>query len=428
MTALNDARHHAAAFRFDRWTVVTAVALGLAALLLAALAFRILQDHGGTNSYALLADAFLHGRFDSPRCFDADCAAFEGRTYVIFPPVPALVATPLVALAGPDAPGFLVLGALLFAITGLTWNAIAVRLGLTAETRLWAALAFLFGTPAIFVALRSDGVWFFAQSVGLTLVSIALLASLERRLWLAGALLGLAFLSRQMALLLAPFAFALSRPKDAKLIAFDRETITDALKIAAPILIAIAAYCLYNWLRFGAPLETGYKFIGDFPKPEDRNFITNRILDIGLFAKDYLVFNVAYMFLQGFHIEFGGPYMTEMLRMDGSGTSILAASPFVLYAFYARADAKLLIGLLVAGVICGVTLFYHSNGFSQQNVQRYALDWLPVIWLLLLAGAFTGAPEKVAERLKPFKLLTTYAIGLNVAAFAVAAATKAHAG
>jgi hypothetical protein len=408
---------------FDRWGAVALVAFGLSAALLAALAYRAIGEHGGVNSYALLADALLHGRFDSPTCFDSDCARFMERVYVIFPPVPALIAAPLVALFGPNAAGFVALSAALLALTGWAWWGISGRLGLAREARLWLSLAFLFGTPAIYVALRGDGVWFFAQAVALALVSFAILAALDRRLVLAGFLIGLAFLSRQMAIFLAPFLFAIARPKDARLIAFDRTFVTDALRLGAPILACIVAYCAYNFARFGAPFETGYAHIAAYPAENDRNFITWRILDLGLFSKDYLVFNLAHMFLQGFHIEFGGKYMTELVRMDPMGSSILAASPFVLYAFYAKPDAKLLVGLVVIAIVCGITLFYHSNGFSQHNVQRYALDWLPVLYLLLLP-AFAGEGEKVAERLKTFKLLATYAIGLNVAAFAIVALTK----
>ena len=422
MTAL-DAADRPRKAQFDRWTAVTVVAVALAAALVAAACYRALGEHGGVNSYALLADAFLHGRFDSPTCFDSDCARFLDRIYVIFPPVPAVIAMPLVALFGVDTRGFIPLSMALTAVSGWAWWAIAGRLGLSRRARFWAALAFIFGAPAAYVTLRGDGVWFFAQVVALTLVSLAILATLDRRFVLAGALIGLAFLSRQMALFVAPFLFALSRPKDARLIAFDRDTIMDALRLGAPILAAIGVYCLYNWARFGAPLDTGYAHIAAYPAEDDRNFITWRILDLGLFSKDYVVFNLAHLFLQGFHVEFGGKYMTELIRMDPMGSSLIAASPFLLYVFYARADAKLLIGVLVIAVVAGITLFYHSNGFSQHNVQRYALDWLPVLYVLLLP-VLAGDTEKAAERLKMFRLLATYAIALNVAAFALVAATK----
>jgi dolichyl-phosphate-mannose-protein mannosyltransferase len=423
MTVIEAARTRGLNLTFDRWSAVSAAAALLAAALVAALAYRIVSEHGGVNSYALLADAFLHGRFDSPTCFDSDCARFMERIYVIFPPVPALVAAPLVALFGPDASGFVFVSAALWALTGLAWWKIAGRLGLGFEARAWTVAAFMFGAPAIFVALRGDGVWFFAQVVALALTSFAILAALDRRLALAGALIGLAFLSRQMAIFLAPFLFVLARPGE-KLIGFDRRTIGQAFSLALPILAAIAVYSLYNWARFGAPFDTGYAHIADYPAEDDRNFITWRILDYGLFSKKYLVFNLAHMFVQGFHLEFGGKYMTDLVRVDPMGTSILAASPFVLYAFYARPDMRLAIGLPTILVVAGITMFYHSNGFSQQNVQRYALDWLPVLYVLLMAGAFAGAPEKVAERLRMFKLLATYAIGLNVVAFAAAAVTK----
>jgi hypothetical protein len=422
MTAI-DASPRAPGLRASRWGALALVAFGLAAALAAALVYRAIGEQPGGNSYALLADAWLNGRFDSPTCFDADCARFMDRIYVIFPPFPALVATPLVALFGPGATGFVAISGALLAAAGVAWWRIAGRVGLGREAQTWLTLAFLFGTPAIYVALRGDGVWFFAQSVALALVSFAILGALDRRLVLAGLLIGLAFLSRQMAIVLAPFLFAIARPKDARLFAFDRLFFADALRLGAPLAACVAAYCAYNFARFGAPLDTGYAHIAAYPAEAERNFITWRIVDLGLFSKDYLVFNLAHMFLQGFHMEFGGKYMTELLRMDPMGTSILAASPFVLYAFYAKPDARLLVGGAVIAVVCGVTLFYHSNGFSQHNVQRYALDWLPVLYLLLLP-AFAGEGERVAERLRLFKLLAVYAVALNVAAFGVVALTK----
>ncbi|MET0313709.1 MAG: hypothetical protein ABW275_04890 [Hansschlegelia sp.] len=408
---------------FDRWTVVAIVACLLAAALAGGLAYRAFQEHGGVNSYALLADAYLHGRFDSPKCFDEDCARFMERIYVIFPPVPALVATPLVALFGPDAKGFLPIAAALTALTALAWWMITGRLGLARGARFWATLAFIFGTPAIYVALRGDGVWYFAQGVALVLVSFAILAALDRRLLLAGVLIGLAFLSRQMAIFLMPFLFALSRPKGVSLFALDRDAVADGLKLGLPIVVAIGAYCAYNFARFGAPFETGYAYIANFPAEDTRGFITWRILDYGLFSAKYLVFNLAHMFLQGFHMEFSGKYMTEVVRMDPMGSSILAASPFVLFAFFARPSARLFVGLAVIALVLGITLFYHSNGYSQQNVQRYALDWLPVLYVLLLP-AFAADADASGDRLKMFKLLVTYAIGLNAVAFGVVAITK----
>ncbi len=52
----------------------------------------------------------------------------------------------------------------------------------------------------------------------------------------------------------------------------------------------------------------------------------------------------------------------------------------------ARWDRAFWIGLLTAGLILGITLFYHSNGFTQYSAQRYALDWLPILLVFFLRG------------------------------------------
>ena len=409
--------------RPDRWSVVSLATLAFAFALLAGYALRAWGETGAANSYALLADAFLHGRFDSPTCFDIDCARFAGKTFVIFPPVPAVIAMPLVAAFGPETRGFLALSGLMLVVVAWSWFAIGARLGLGDKARFWTTIAFLFGTPAFYVVLRGDNVWFFAQTVALLLTSLAVLAALDRRLWTVGVLIGLCFLTRQMTLFLAPFLFALTRPKDARLIAFDRATIADALKIGLPLIAAFCVYFAYNWARFGSPLETGYAYIAAYPSENDRSFITFRIEELGLFSKDYLVFNLFHLLLQGFHAEFGGRYMTELVRMDPNGSAIIAASPFLLFAFYAKPDAKLFTGLLAIAAAAGITAFYHSNGFIQHNVQRYTLDWLPALYVLLLP-ALAGDSEKTEERLKIFRLLAVYALGLNVAAFAIVGLTK----
>jgi hypothetical protein len=134
--------------------------------------------------------------------------------------------------------------------------------------------------------------------------------------------------------------------------------------------------------------------------------ITHRINDIGLFSPKYLTFNSLYLLVQGFHIDFVGQYLTELGKVDNAGTSILAASPFIMLAFFAPMRRDVVIGLLCAAVIIGITLFYHSNGYTQYNVQRYTLDWLPVLFMALALGP-------VREHAGAFRLLVVYALALN---------------
>lgn len=403
-------------FTFDRWTLLTIAALGMAALFITGILLRLVQETGGTNSYALLAEGFLHGRFNVDRCFDGDCAMVDGKGYVIFPPVPALIAMPFIALFGAHFSGFIAIGLVLFAATLALWWRLFAAMGARGETRLWLMLALAFGSPVYFITLRADGIWFFAQVVGLFLLTLALHETLHKRLVTAGIAIGLAFLCRQMAILVVPFLFVLALDKDEGLFSLGRASWWGKfIRLAVPVAAALIAYFIYNGIRFGNPLETGYSYI----VPDGHSYLGQRIAE-ALFSPRYVLFNLFYLFVQGFHVEFTGPLMTRLLAMDSNGTSLLAASPFVLFAFFLPWRREVVIAGLTALLIAGVTLFYHSNGYSQYNVQRYTLDWLPLLFLFLPLTL-------TAERLPVFRLLVSYALFLNVVTMGVLALTGGNA-
>jgi hypothetical protein len=79
-----------------KW-ITGAVCLALIGLLAAR---GIWREPAGVSSYGALADAFINGRLFVGSCPEIDCAVFNGRTYIIFPPLPAVLLTPLVAVTG----------------------------------------------------------------------------------------------------------------------------------------------------------------------------------------------------------------------------------------------------------------------------------------------------------------------------------------
>ena len=97
-------------------------AAGLCALLFAVACFRALSESGGTNAYALVAESLLAGRPDASTCFGADCGIRDGKTFIVFPPFPALLVMPLVALFGITTRGFVALSILLWAGALALWN------------------------------------------------------------------------------------------------------------------------------------------------------------------------------------------------------------------------------------------------------------------------------------------------------------------
>ncbi len=401
----------------DRNVLLLTLACSLAAVLLAAVLFRLLHEAGETNSYALLADAFLHGRLDVDRCLDSDCAHFGGKTFIVFPPLPALVAVPLVAIFGVGFSGFMALGVAACMMSMFLWWRIFAMLKIERATAVWLLLALAFATPLFYTTLRAEKVWFFAQQLDFLLVTLAIHDAMGgRRLVRAGLCIGAAFLCRQMSILLLPFLFVLALRPDEPLIAFRREHILRALKLGLSVAAAVAFYMIYNQLRFGSPLETGYIYI-KVPNLDHWTLINHRLNNIGLFSKDYVPFNALYLFVQGFHLEFSGPDMLTLSGLDQMGTSLLAASPFVLFAFFTPARRAVVIGGLCAALILGITLFYHGNGYSQYNAQRFVLDWMPVLVYVLALS--------VGKSLRPaFGLFVTYGIALNVVTVAVLSVLK----
>ncbi len=158
----------------DRTRILLIPALGLAAILLAGLVMHMLTEAPEANSYGLMADAFLHGRLDVSNCFDGDCVTFDDKAYVIFPPMPAVVAMPFVAIFGTGFHAFASIGFACFIATLTLWWHIFGRLGVERETVVWLLLALAFGSPLYYVSIHADRVWFFAQSINFLLLSNAL--------------------------------------------------------------------------------------------------------------------------------------------------------------------------------------------------------------------------------------------------------------
>src|SRR5262245_34804070 len=105
-----------------RLLIALAMYLALAAAYFPLMPRERLTGHTPHNHYALQAEAWLAGRLDlggpPPRYTgNNDFAVYEGKHFVSFPPVPAALLLPFVALAGgaealPDALVFVALAPL----------------------------------------------------------------------------------------------------------------------------------------------------------------------------------------------------------------------------------------------------------------------------------------------------------------------------
>lgn len=403
---------HVKTYLRDRVLTVFASVGGTALLIV--MAVRAIKETGGTNAYALVAESLLTGTPWASTCFGSDCAFLAGKTYIVFPPFPGLLAMPLVWLNGTGTTGFMLLSLALFGATLFLWNRICRFLDMEDAARRWLLVAVAFASPLFYVSLRGDGVWFFAQATAFFFVTLALHETILRRsLVTAGLALGAAFLSRQMSIFYAPLLLLLFIGQDAPLWRIDWARVRAVFSLGLPLAAAVAIYLAYNFWRFGNPLDTGYNYID-----LGHGVLAHRFDQFGLWNKAYVPFNAFYMFLQGFHAEFGAPDLVRLTGLDQGGTSILAASPWLILLFFAPANRLTAAAAIMVVGFTVTLLFYHSNGFTQYNVQRYCLDWLPAALLIL-------APLLTAERLVWSRLLILWGMTLNVATVAVLAATRA---
>jgi hypothetical protein len=342
-----------------------------------------------------LANSFLHGQLalvsERPPG-DNDWAHYQGRWYVSFPPFPALLIAPLVAVWG-----LAVWDRLFWAIVaGVAPALLYVLLRRLRETGrsersrrddLLLTALFAFGSVYYYTAVQGT-VWFAAHVVAAALIALYLLWSLDaRRPVLAGCALGLAFMTRPTTLLLGLFfvlcALSASRRPGATtprrlrdlLPGLDvgaalRRLALFALPLACTLLVAM----WFNAARFDDPFEFGHNHL----KIRWRS----RIDTWGLFNYHYLGRNLAVMLtsLPWFTAE--APYV----KISRHGLALWVTTPALLLVLWPRRTSPLMTALaLAAGAVALANLCYQNSGWIQFGY-RFSLDYAPLLFALLALG------------------------------------------
>jgi hypothetical protein len=377
--------------------------LGLAIGLFASLVYVVLSppgvgsQHTPFNHFALLAEAWLDGRLalDGPAPAYArnnDFASFQGRTYVVFPPLPALVLVPFVALFGsaqavPDGLVFALLAGLAPAFLFLALEKLR-RLGRSARSErehCLLALCFAFGS-VYFVTAVQGTVWYAAHVVGTTLASLYVLVALGgKRPFAAGALLGLAFAARAPLIFAFPlFVTELVRAKAPPSAACplkhplaivralpQSESWAALARFALPIAIVLGLVLAHNLARFGDPFEFGYRYLTIAWR--------DRIERWGLFDYHYLARNLGVVLTS---LPWIPGSNAAPLQINHHGLALWVTTPLYL-ALIGRCCWRRHPGLTLAAVGTAVpSLFYQNTGWTQFGY-RFSNDYAPFLFALL---------------------------------------------
>jgi hypothetical protein len=394
-------------YRIVAWLRAEGVGLTLGAAMvgyLAALA-AIFHQQANTISFAAhfveQARSWLHGQLNVPGWLGHDLVLINGKYYIVYPPAPALLMVPFVAILGDHFSdiwfGWLVGGANIALLYHLLQ--VLVRAGWTRRTwreNVIIAVTFGSGTIALWLAI-GGAVWFVAQTCVITFTLLLLLGVVRCQWWLASLGLGALFLTRTPdalgaivlgAAVLVPSCRPVAPQNGA--IQVMREAMDRARRLGGrvyialglPFGIAVVIWLIHNQLYFGHPFSSGYGLQIQQDYPDIR---------YGLLSWHYIWPNFVVDFLNLPAFTFTTPYdlhpTIDFLR-GGNGTSIFFTTPlFLLFFFPARSHlpqwARLALWMTVA-LLTIFTLFWNLTGYLQVGA-RYLFDAYPYLFVLLAA-------------------------------------------
>ncbi|GAC1546640.1 MAG: hypothetical protein NVS2B9_13710 [Myxococcales bacterium] len=348
------------------------------------------------------ADAFLHGQLHlTVRPPNLNDWVFErGSWFVSFPPFPAVLMMPLVAVFGRelnDTAFTIVFGALNVALL----YRLLRTLGETGEEGPAArgewdhavhALVFGFGTLAWSCAIRGE-VWFTAETVGVTLTLLYLLAAVRaRHPVLAGLLVACAAITRTPLAFSAIF-FVLEAICDGRPVSLAqvREASRDPVRreraarrlllFALPIAAVAAPMAWMNAARFGNPFEFGHGHLY-------ANRVNQQIQRYGLFHYQYLERNLHAAFTRLPEVTFH-PFH---LGFNGEGLSLLVTTPLFALLLWPDQRPRLHRALWLTAAAVAVPGFFYQNSGWYQFGFRFSLDYTPYLVVLLALGHRSMTP------------------------------------
>ena len=409
----------------------TALVVGLGLVLACLALYQLTRPAHQTiyNHFAWQAEAWLDGQFSIryPVLESADgpgnayfndvipvvdeAGAETGRGMIPFPPLPALVLLPFVALFGLATDQVflaLVIGAL---DVGLAFWLLG-RLPLRPAVRNLLTVFVGAGT-ALWYAASLGSTWYFAHvvAVGLTLAAVGVALDgedheasrdpaaprplLDARQVAAGLLLGLAATSRLTVAFGLPFLLLVGGGGS-----WPRRGASAALGVAIPILGLLAYTLAATGSPFNPVYEALYRYeVLAYPdlgynaawSLQDVRYIPQN-LGVMLFSLPEVMPACA----AGVAREPWSAEACSWLVPDQRGTSLLLTSPAYLLALPALTllrDRRVAGALLATVAIATVNLMHFSQGWVQFGY-RFSLDFAPFLLVAVALGAqrFVGSP------------------------------------
>lgn len=344
------------------------------------------------------ADAFLHGRWDLPlgqNVVDI-ITSTTGKHYIVYPPMPAIVMMPFVALWGlgfSDILFTLVMSSLNLGILYLLLEQVRAS-GFTkrsARDNVILALFFYFGSINFWMSINGE-MWFTAQIMCFSFTLLALLVGFRGHYTLGSVFIGCAFFCRATAIFGFVFLLYLAWQNAGKEHLLERFaksvwarrpdwSAAPTRRLLGPVIVGVVTILFFIWRNevvFGNPFETGYDILIHQRYP---------VVTTGPFNLSYIPSNIIANFLTFPKITFNGPFdrhpALDMVN-GGVAISIFVTTPLFLLLFWRNRKFSMMRAALWAtvGLVVIAVLLFHAAGYYQFGA-RYLFDGYPFAFLLL---------------------------------------------
>jgi hypothetical protein len=291
----------------------------------------------------------------------------DGKYYVVFPPMPAIISIPFVFVLGDKFEQQFLAHMLGAGIAILTYL-LAIKIRKNKSIALWMLLLSGFGTIIWFMSANGS-VWYTGQlsAVFFLMASINEIFGKKRPL-VVGLLFGAAYLSRiHILFAVLPICFFLIKGQ-----IFKMNNLKNIALIALGLSPFVLFNALYNFARFGVWWDKGYALI---PGVLDEPWY-----EFGLVHPSYIPRHLKVMFtaLPVFQKDF--PYILPSL----AGLATWITTPAFVFSLFAPIKKLAVRISIVAMLLISIPIFMHgTTGFAQFGY-RYILELYPFIFLILI--------------------------------------------
>lgn len=362
---------------------------------------KVLHIHptspSGVDLFILQAQAWLHGHLDIGVSFH-DAIIVGGKSYIVFPPLPALMMVPFVAILGDKFSDIWfnwIFAALNIILLFRTLEVMRVR-RITIRTsfeNLIMALTFGFGTIALWLCLGGQE-WFISQTISIFGIMITLHSTLSRQWLLATLGVGMVVLTRTSEALIGIIPLivylhdlGVGRRVQRRWYFLPQRwpSLRELSVTLAPLVVALLILLIRNKLYFNSFLSTGY----DIQQQQDYPAVK-----YGLLSWHYIWPNFVVDFLRWPSFSFTDVFDVHPhldLIMDAMGTSVFFSTPLLAIFLFApqgktpQAWLRITLWITIAMMLLPV-LLYSYEGWNQVGA-RYLFPLYPPLFLLLAQRA-----------------------------------------